>query len=109
MTTNLLGERVPQRSWWYGVHHLTRQNKYSNVQHWDLLCNQTAVTEQRYRQDTRMAPIMSITIGVFVSTPDNPDMVTTTTRPHKENLKISTIKSIKSVPRKDHGCVVVIT
>ena len=65
---------------------------------------------QGYRQDTRMAPIMPITIGmVSVSIPYNPDMATTTTRPHKENLKISAIKSIKSTTRKGHGCVVVIT
>ena len=44
MTTNILGERVPHRSWWYGVHHKTMQNKYSNVQRWDLFCDQATMT-----------------------------------------------------------------
>ena len=49
-----------------GVHHKTIQRKYSNVHHWDLLCNQTTMTGNVTEKNTWMAS-MSITISkVFV-------------------------------------------
>ena len=95
MTTTVLGERVPQRSWWYGVHHMRHRTNMAMFITGELLCNQTTmtgnVTEKRHVGGwlpSCRSPSVSCS---FISIPNNTDKATTASRPHKENLKISAI------------------